>query len=186
MGIETDGSARGSCRSIAEYNMLDGLQACEANLSKFGGHKMAAGLEVKPGMLDAFKVEFNQAVAKELSDADLSPVQQIDSLVDADVVTWDFLEQLKQLQPFGQHHPEPIWAMKNLSVSGSPRVVGSKHLKLVLISEGRKFEAIAFNFPLNQLPKGKLDVAFTLKENNWMGNRTLQLDIQDIRAAQQD
>ncbi|MDF7806801.1 hypothetical protein P4E94_05070 [Pontiellaceae bacterium B12219] len=144
---------------------------------------MAAGLEVKPGELDAFKTEFNQAVAQELSKVDLSPVQHIDSVVEADVVTFDFLKQLKQLQPFGQNHPEPVWVMKNLSVSGSPRVVGSTHLKLELVSKGRKFEAIAFNYPLSQLPAGKLDVAFTLKENNWMGNKTLQLDVKDIHAA---
>ncbi|MDF7823965.1 single-stranded-DNA-specific exonuclease RecJ [Pontiellaceae bacterium B12227] len=184
MGIDDDGSARGSCRSIEEYNMLDGLQACEDCLSKFGGHQMAAGLEVKAGRLDQFKHDFNAVVAGALADKDLEPVQYIDAVVDAEQINWDFLEQLKQLRPFGQNNPEPVWALKQAAVSGSPRVVGESHLKLSLVSNGRKFEAIAFNYPLEQLPSGKLDVAFMLKENQWMGNTSLQLQVQHIRASQ--
>ena len=184
MGIEEDGSARGSCRSIEEYNLLEGLQACETCLSKFGGHQMAAGLEVKPGELERFKIEFNAAVASALSEKDLSPVQYIDGVVESDQVNWDFLEQLKKLRPFGQKNPEPVWALEQVSVSGSPRVVGESHLKLSLVSNGRKFEAIAFNYPIEQLPAGKLDVAFMLKENQWMGNTSLQLQVQHIRAAE--
>ena len=184
MGIEEDGRARGSCRSIEEYNLLEGLQACETCLTKFGGHQMAAGLEVKPGELDRFKTGFNAAVAAALSEKDLSPVQYIDGVVEPDQVNWDFLEQLKKLRPFGQKNPEPVWTLKQVSVSGSPRVVGESHLKLSLVSKGRTFEAIAFNYPIEQLPSGKLDVAFMLKENQWMGNTTLQLQVQHIRAAE--
>lgn len=184
MGIEEDGSARGSCRSIEEYNMLDGLQACEALLTKFGGHKMAAGLEVKPGELDAFKESFNDAVRKSLGGFDLSPVQHIDAEVSAEQVDWTFYEQLSQLKPFGQNNPEPVWAMTGVSVSGSPFVVGQNHLKLQLAKDGQTFESIAFNYPEENLPDGKIDIAFTLKENNWMGNRSLQLQLQDIRSAE--
>jgi len=184
MGIEEEGHARGSCRSIENYNMLDGLQACEHHLNKFGGHMMAAGLEVKPGSLDAFKTDYNKAVSATLTEVDLSPIQHIDAVVAADELGWDFLEQLKRLRPFGQDNPEPVWALLNARVSGSPRVVGQKHLKLVLASEGEQFDAIAFNYALSDLPAGKIDVAFTLKENHWNGNTSLQLQVQDIRPAQ--
>ncbi|MEI6891098.1 MAG: single-stranded-DNA-specific exonuclease RecJ [Pontiella sp.] len=184
MGIEEDGRARGSCRSIDEYNMLEGLQACESCLSKFGGHQMAAGLEVKPGELDRFKAAFNAAVSSELSERDLAPVQYIDAIIEPDQVNWDFMEQLKQLRPFGQNNPEPVWGLEQVTVSGSPKVVGESHLKLSLIAKGQKFEAIAFNYPMDELPAGKLDVAFMLKENQWMGNTTLQLQIQHIRTSE--
>ncbi|WP_372806952.1 single-stranded-DNA-specific exonuclease RecJ [Pontiella sp.] len=183
MGIEPDGSARGSCRSIDEYNMLDGLQACETYLNKFGGHKMAAGLEVKSGALDAFKTAFNSAVAAELAQVDLSPVLHIDAVVEAGDVGWDFLEQMKRLRPFGQDNPEPVWALMGARVSGSPRVVGQKHLKISLVAENNTFDAIAFNYPLDRLPAGEIDVAFRLQENNWMGNTSLQFQIRGIRPS---
>jgi len=71
--------------------------------------------------------------------------------------------------------------MRNARVSGSPRVVGNKHLKLTLVAADCSFEAIAFNYPLEQLPAGCIDVAFSLKENDWNGNRSLQLQVKDIR-----
>jgi single-stranded-DNA-specific exonuclease len=184
MGIEADGVARGSCRSTDAYNLLDGLQACEGCLARFGGHKMAAGLEVKPGCLETFKADFNSAVASALLDTDLSPVQHIDSVVSADEIGWDFLGRLQQLKPFGQDNPEPVWALLGIRVSGSPRVVGEKHLKFALVAGGRQFDAIAFNFPLARLPAGEIDVAFTLTENSWNGNTSLQLQVQDVRATE--
>lgn len=184
MGVEGDGSARGSCRSIDEYNLLEGLGACSGLLEKFGGHQMAAGLEVKPGGLEAFKTAFNAAVKKRLATKDLSHVQRIDAFVDAGMVGWDFLGHLKHLRPFGQDNPEPVWALRGARVSGSPRVVGQNHLKLSLAAEGEAFDAIAFNYPLASLPAGAIDVAFTLKENEWQGNTSLQLQVQDIRPAE--
>ncbi|RKX36513.1 MAG: single-stranded-DNA-specific exonuclease RecJ, partial [Verrucomicrobia bacterium] len=85
--------------------------------------------------------------------------------------------------PFGQDNPEPVWALYGVEVAGKPRVVGQKHLKLSLVFKGRKFDAIAFNYPLKQLSDGGLDIAFTLKENSWNGNTTLQLQIKDIRPG---
>jgi len=183
MGIEDDGSARGSCRSIDEFDLLEGLHTCEALLAKFGGHKMAAGLEVKPGRLDAFKEEFNAVAAAMLEKKDLAPVQRIDAMVAAEDIDWTFYEKLKGLRPFGQDNPEPVWAMSGVQVQGAPRVVGQKHLKLAFAAGGHSFEAIAFNYPLASLPAGKMDVAFTLKENSWNGSTSLQLQVQDIRTA---
>ncbi len=184
MGVEETGAARGSCRGIERYNLLDGLQACEASLAKFGGHKMAAGLEVKPGELNAFKRAFNAAVTESLSGVDLTPSLKIDSYVAAEEVDGEFMEQLKRLRPFGQDNPEPVWAMKGVRVSGSPRVVGGSHLKLSLVSNGRTFEAIAFNYPMKQLPAAEMEIAFSLKENVWRGAVSLQLQLLDVRAAE--
>lgn len=183
MGIDEDGSARGSCRSIEGFDLLEGLQAGDSHLAKFGGHKMAAGLEVKPGHLEAFREDFNAAAAAMLGSADLSPVQRVDAMVSADDIDWAFFEKLKGLRPFGQENPEPVWATSGMTVQGAPRVVGQKHLKLVLAANERRFEAIAFNYPLASLPAGEIDVAFTLKENSWNGNTSLQLQVQDIRTA---
>lgn len=183
MGIEEDGSARGSCRGIEEFDLLGGLQACDEYLSKFGGHKMAAGLAVKPGALESFREAFSAAAAEALRDVDLSPVQHVDAEVEARDLDWGFFEKLKELRPFGQANPEPVWALRGVRVAGTPRVVGQKHLKLGLSAGGRAFEAIAFNYPLELLPAGDIDVAFKLQENSWNGSSSLQLQVQAIRAS---
>ena len=91
---------------------------------------------------------------------------------------------MKRLAPFGQDNPEPVWVLLGIEVLDKPRVVGQKHLKLTMGSKGRQFDAIAFNYSLEQLPAGMLDIAFTLKENSWNGNTSLQLQIKDIRSAE--
>ncbi len=181
MGIDEDGSVRGSCRSIDGFDLLEGLRACDQHLIKYGGHKMAAGVALSADSLEAFKSTFNAAVSAELKALDLVPAQYIDAEITGDELEWKFYEQLKQLSPFGQGNAEPIWALRGATLSGKPRVVGQKHLKLSVASAGRKFDAIAFNYPLAQLPDGRLDIAFTLKENRWNGSTGLQLQVKDIR-----
>ena len=183
MGIDEEGHVRGSCRSIEAFDVLDGLRACDGLLEKYGGHKMAAGLQLDVAQLEAFKKAFNLAVTTILQPIDLSPSLAIDAEVGGDKLDWDFFGKLKQLAPFGQDNPEPVWMMRAVELNGAPRVVGKKHLKLSLLSKGRKFDAIAFNYTLDQLPSGALDVAFTLKENSWNGKTTLQLQIRAIRSA---
>jgi single-stranded-DNA-specific exonuclease len=186
MGIEEDGSARGSCRSIDSFDLLGGLQSCSEHLNKFGGHTMAAGVEVKPGALEAFKSAFNRAAASVLEGVDLVPVQCIDAFVGGEELNWDFYSCLGRLRPFGQGNPEPVWAFRGVRISGAPRVVGKNHLKLTVLAQDRTFDAIAFNFSLEELPQGLLDIAFILRENNWNGNSALQLQIQDIRPAERN
>jgi single-stranded-DNA-specific exonuclease len=184
LGIDEEGNARGSCRSIDSFDVLEGLRACDEHLNKYGGHKMAAGAEVAGDALEAFKSDFNAAAAAVLKLTDLAPVQRVDSILRFKELDWDFYKQLKRLAPFGQDNPEPVWALCGVELVGKPRVVGKKHLKLEVGSKERKFDAIAFNYSLRKLPDGLIDIAFTLKENVWNGNTTLQLQIQDIRPAE--
>jgi single-stranded-DNA-specific exonuclease len=184
LGIDEEGAARGSCRSIDAFDVLEGLRACDQHLNKYGGHKMAAGAEVAKNALEAFKIDFNAAAASVLESVDLAPVQYIDASIKLNELDWDFYKQLKSLHPFGQNNPEPVWILHRVGVLGRPRVVGKNHLKLMVGSRDQKFEAIAFNYSLKQLPDGFIDIAFTLKENFWNGNTSLQLQIKDIRIAE--
>lgn len=181
MGIDEAGHARGSCRSIESYDVLDGLRACDGLLIKYGGHKMAAGLQLDAARLEEFKETFNGAAKARLESLDLSPSLSIDAEIAGDQLDREFFVKLKQLAPFGQDNAEPLWMLRGVELVGNPRVVGQKHLKLTLLSKGRKFDAIAFNYSLKSLPQGALDVAFTLKENSWNGNSSLQLQIRAIR-----
>ena len=184
VSIDPDGSARGSCRSIEAFDLLEGLQACSEHLSQFGGHRMAAGLEIASDALDAFKAAFNTVARQALEPLDLSPVLSVDAVLEVEDLDWDFWKKLKQLRPFGQNNPEPVWAMLNVQVAGAPQVIGKKHLKFAVGDGQSTFNAIAFDYPLEVLPAGKIDIAFVLEENQWYGRSDLQLQVKDIRPAQ--
>jgi single-stranded-DNA-specific exonuclease len=177
------GRGRGSCRSIDGCNLLDGLNACAGLLEQFGGHDMAAGLEVEERNLEAFKIQFNEAVASQIQGADLQPVLEIDRAVPLCEADEALMDGLKRTGPFGQDNPEPVWAVCGVQAVDS-RILKEKHLKLTLSDGKTRREAIGFNLA-EKLPDGPVDVAFTLQENSWNGRTSIQLNIRDIRRAAQ-
>ena len=180
--IGMDGAAgRGSCRSIDSFNVLDGLHQCAGLLKQFGGHSMAAGLEVTAENLDAFKKRFNEIAAEKLKGVDLSPQIAIDCAVTLDEITGDMFDAVRRAGPFGQDHPEPVWSVYGVTAQDC-RILKEKHLKFTLSDGTEQREAIGFNLA-EKLPDGIIDVAFTIQENIWNGRSTLQLNIKDIRAA---
>lgn len=176
------GGGRGSCRSIDTFNILDGLGACAGLLKQFGGHAMAAGLEVEEQNLEAFKIRFNEAVAAQIQGADLRPILEIDRVITLGEADEALMDGLKRTGPFGQDNPEPVWAVCGVSAADS-RILKEKHLKLTLADGKIRREAIGFNLA-EKLPAGPVDVAFTLQENSWNGRTAVQLNIRDIRPAQ--
>ncbi|NOU36932.1 MAG: single-stranded-DNA-specific exonuclease RecJ [Kiritimatiellaceae bacterium] len=172
---------RGSCRSIDAFNILDGLNICSGFLKQFGGHAMAAGLEIEEQHLEAFKIRFNEAAIAQLQAADLRPVLEIDRIVTLDETDASLMDGLKRTGPFGQDNPEPVWAVCGVTAADS-RILKEKHLKLTLADGKTRREAIGFNLA-EKLPAGPIDVAFTLQENVWNGRTTLQINIRDIRPA---
>lgn len=180
--IGLDGAGgRGSCRSIEGFNVLDGLNRCAELLSQFGGHAMAAGLEVEVDQLDAFRERFNAAAAEQLQGTDLRPVLEIDRVLQLDEADEGLMDGLKRTGPFGQDNPEPVWAVLNVEPSSS-KILKEKHLKLTLSNGSVQRDAIGFNMA-EKLPAGPVDIAFTLKENCWNGRTSLQLHLKDIRPS---
>jgi len=176
-----DGTGRGSCRSIEGFNMLDGLHACSDLLKQFGGHAMAAGLEIEPHHLDAFKERLNAFAAEQLKNVDLRPLLRMDYSIELASVDSKLMEGLKWIGPFGSENPEPIWGAYGIHVDES-RILQEKHLKLTLSDGETRREAIGFN-QAEKLPAGAVDIAFTLQENTWNGRTTLQLNLKEIRPA---
>ena len=180
--IGMDGErGRGSCRSIDAFNILDGLNVCSSLLKQFGGHAMAAGLDIEEQNLEAFKIRFNEAAIAQLQSADLRPVLEIDRAVLLGEVNEALMDGLKRTGPFGQDNPEPVWAVCGVKAVDS-RILKEKHLKLTISDGKARCEAIGFNLA-EKLPAGLIDVAFTLQENVWNGRTTIQLNIRDLRPA---
>ncbi len=183
IAIDETGLGRGSCRSVSGFNMVEGLTECAEVLERFGGHAMAAGLQIAEDRVDELRIRFDQAVQACVTIDQLRPVQRIDgwlSLRDAD---WPLVECLERMAPFGLGNPRPVWAVRGATLLGEPRVVGQKHLKMTVLEGNQKLDAIAFNMADREIPDGPLDIAFQLNRNVFAGRETMQMNVQDIVAT---
>ncbi len=184
VAFDDTGLGRGSCRSIPGFNLIDALKSCEDLLETCGGHKMAAGLTVKKENYEAFQKRFESYCEQQLKDADLRPILKIDGWLSFGDVEDTLCDALERLKPFGEGHAEPVWGIKAVSVVGEPRVVGERHLKIVIGGGGSQWNCIAFNMAERHIPEGLLDVAVQVQKNVYRGYESLQLKLQDFRVAE--
>lgn len=182
IGIE-DGMGKGSCRSISGFSIVEALSKCAPLLEKFGGHEMAAGLSLKAGKLDELRRALNEIAAATLKPEDLRPKLFVDAEIRLDELDDDFFAQLSRFEPCGQDNPPPVFAVRGVSVRGSPRVVGKNHLKFSVTDGETTLQAIWWGMGDRQLPKGRLDVAFAPELNEYGGVETVQLKVKDVRSA---
>ncbi|HOO20384.1 MAG TPA: single-stranded-DNA-specific exonuclease RecJ [Kiritimatiellia bacterium] len=184
IGMDDDGVGRGSCRSVPGFDLLKHLQQCSSMLRRYGGHAMAAGLEVDHSRIEEFAARFNEVCAATLSQVD----QRRQLLVDAWITPGDIGDPLyhdqNRLRPFGHSNPLPVWAIRNVTPLFPPRVIGGKHLKILFSMGGRQREAIGFGMGDREVPDGPLDIAFNLILNRYNGQEYLQLHLQDLRPTQ--
>ncbi|MFH1476361.1 MAG: single-stranded-DNA-specific exonuclease RecJ [Verrucomicrobiota bacterium] len=179
-----DGVGHGSCRSIEGYHLLNGLEQCRQYLLTYGGHQMAAGLDIKQDQYEAFRTAFNQAVKVGLKGRDLRPIQRINAWITLEQVNDALFAAMEALRPFGQDNPVPVLAVRGVRIQGQPRRVGVNHLRF-MVGDGRTSRsAIAFRMADIAIPEGPLDMAFTFQKNFFLGNTTLELNVQDIRKAE--
>ncbi len=181
IALNQDGRGKGSCRSIKGYSLIDGLTACSDLLIKFGGHKMAAGLEIEADKIEAFRVRFNEHIEASLCPADLVPPVEIDAWLNSAHLDELFYEQMMKLSPFGEGNREPIWAMHGCRVM-KKSIVGQGHLKMILSVGSGSIDAIGFGMADAEIPDGPIDAAFRLTKNSYMNRETLQMQLLDIRA----
>ena len=183
--IDQYGNCKGSCRSVNEFNILEALNHCSDLLNTFGGHKGAAGVSFKLENLEPFQIKFNEYVKSQVSLEELAPVVNIDSSLNGQDITWDLYEQLELLEPYGADNKEPIFCMKECSLHNS-KAIGKdqNHLKTsVRSADGVFFNAIMFNYDISALPQGRVDVAFQIKINEWRGDKSMQLQLLDIKGV---
>ena len=181
--IALDGDhGRGSCRSLEAVDMVACLHDCAALLPRYGGHAMAAGLEVARDRVGEFRRLFFEAISRRVTLADLQAVLRVDAWIALGEADDRLLEAMAGLRPCGQGNPEPVWAVRGVRIL-SPRRVGERHLKMTVEEGGVRRDAIAFGFGDRDIPEGRVDVAFELKENTWNGTTSLQLQVRDLRPT---
>ncbi len=182
--IADNGVARGSCRAIEGFHLVEALQTCADMLDHFGGHAQAAGLALRADRIGAFRDRFLAYARDRLTGTDLRPSLRIDQwipLADADEPLMDALQDMR---PFGQANPTPVWAARGIHVLRRTAVgADGRHLRMTLADGGTQREAIAFHSDANALTEGPLDIAFELHYNDFNGRRTLQLHLLDFRPS---
>lgn len=172
---------KGSGRSIESYDMFAELCRCRALFTKFGGHKMAAGLSLAEENVERFRETINELA--DLSEEDLQMKVSIDMRLPFPYITESLIRELDLLEPFGKGNPRPLFAERSLRVI-SPRIFGRNRNVLKCRLEdagGRQMEAVYFGDVGDCLRKmeEKKVMSFTYYPsiNEYMGRRTLQLTI---------
>lgn len=190
---------KGSGRSIEAYNMFEELNSCRDLLSRFGGHKMAAGLSLKEENYDELRRRLNEEST--LTEEDFIPTVRIDVPMPIGYITEKFVDELELLEPFGKGNSKPIFAEQHFNIC-SGKILGKNQnvLKMILMNQnGSIIEALYFGdidkfnefltdeygeVEVSNMYKGRnssIDVAFTYYPsiNEYMGNKTTQIIIQN-------
>ena len=185
LGNDEEQEIKGSARSIPGLHIRDLLERIDSLnpniILKFGGHAMAAGLSIKQKNFKKFQNLFNDLAGKWLKKEDLQSVILSDGELAINNLTLAFAEQLREAGPWGQNFPEPLFddTFKLLQ----QRIVGEKHLKLLVEKQGEVFDGIAFNIDVNAWPNSQakqIHLAYRLDVNEFRGKRTVQLMVDNI------
>lgn len=183
-----DELGKGSLRTITEFPLLPALKTMRHLLHNFGGHLFAAGLTIKKDLIPEFKKSFIELANRKLTDSDIIPKLKIDAKVRFRDMTFEFLESLSLLEPYGMNN-QPVVLYCEASQVWNPKVVSGKHLKLFLEEGGLSLEGIAFYQAdrKKMLSKHnlKLLIAFTPCLNNYNHKMSIQLLIRDFKVIQE-
>ena len=181
-----NGEATGSARSIKGFSIFDALMKCKDLLNKFGGHDQAAGLGLDADKVDILRDEVNKIADYNLTSEDMIENINVEFELAEDKVSLDLVDELHKLEPFGLSNPSPRFIMRNLVLDDIFTLGKNKqHLKLNVYNENT-YECIGFNMAHlkeNFKPGDKVDILFQLDENNYMGNRTVQFLLKDMRMS---
>jgi len=181
-----DGVAHGSCRSIPCFDMLGALERCAHLLSRFGGHRQAAGLSLDAARIKELRLAVNEVADETLGPEDLMPRLRIDGDLTFRGITGGVAAGVSSLAPFGAGNPRPVFAARGVEITDGPRKLKERHLKMALKQDGRIFRAVAWRAAERHDDlaehKGSLDVAFSLEQNQYNGETFLELSIEDFRV----
>ena len=189
--ISLDGDeGKGSARSIRGFDLYENLARCAQHLVGFGGHPMAAGLTISAPELESFRKEFYTIADSTLSHDDLVNRLDIDGEMTLNVINGRFMDFIRKLSPYGPGNMRPAFVSTNVTVSGTPRLVGKgNHLKFAARQNGTSYDAIGFNLAdhYQHLITGKpIDLVYVVEENEWQGRKTIQLNVRDIKPSGAD
>lgn len=176
----------GSARSVAGFNLYEAIHACREHLLGYGGHFAAAGMTLLPEKVNGFAAAFEQAVQEQIQPEQLIPEIIIDTPIHFESITPTLYSILTQMEPFGPDNMRPVFIAEKVYDTGFSKIVKEQHIRFVVKQKNITFTGIGFNmankFELLQHQQ-PLDLVFTLDENEWNGEKTIQLKMIDLRLS---
>ncbi len=183
-----DGIAQGSCRSFSRFDMLGALERCAHLLTRFGGHKQAAGLTLDASHIRELRLAVNDVADETLGPDDLMPRLRVDGGLAFRDITGAVAAGILSLAPFGAGNPRPVFAARGVEIVDGPRKLKERHLKMSLKQDGRIFRAVAWRAAERHEflteHKAALDVAFSLEQNHYNGNTYVELTLADLKKTE--
>lgn len=183
IGFDEAGEGHGSGRSVEGLSLVEALGDCAALLGPFGGHHMAAGLNLQRSEFDRFRKAFVEAAAKRLSASDLIPRLKLDTRIDVADLDHSHLEDLALLEPCGMGNPAPVFFARGVAPVHGPDVLKEKHVRFRVRGRDDLLAAIYFNGASENFPRAPWDVAFKIVRNEYRQRVSLQLEVQHLRTA---
>lgn len=183
VGIDEDGLAKGSGRSIPGVSLVDALDSCRDLIESGGGHGMAAGVSLRESNIEAFREALIRSVTDQADAETLVPKLHIDARLDFRELTLDLLDSYELLRPFGTANPQPVFMSVGVRVLGEPRVIKDRHLKFRFEQDGIEQDAIFFNGVDADFPAPPWDIAYTIDRNEFRGRTQINMALQAVRKA---
>ncbi|QLG45452.1 single-stranded-DNA-specific exonuclease RecJ [Costertonia aggregata] len=176
-----------SARSVKGFDVYNALEGCSDCIEQFGGHKYAAGLTLSENQFETFKRQFEKVVSESIDPQLLTPEITVDAVIELKDITPKLMRIIRQFAPFGPGNMTPVFMAENLTDTGYAKGVGQNeaHLKIsVTQNDSHRIDGIGFNLG-DKLPlvisRKPFKAVFSLDENEWQGNISLQLKIKDIK-----
>jgi single-stranded-DNA-specific exonuclease len=178
--------AAGSARSVPGFNLYEAIHACREHLIGYGGHFAAAGMTLELQQVDAFRKKFEEVVSATIDPDLLIPEIVIDTEIEFKDIHWPFYNILYQMEPFGPDNLRPVFVARSVTDTGFSKIVKEQHLKFSVRQQGATLTGIGFNMAdkMELLTNKKpVDIVFKLDENEWNGEKSLQIRVIDVRAS---
>ncbi len=180
--------ASGSARSVPGFNLYEAIHACKEHLLGYGGHFAAAGLTLETDRVPAFREKFEAVVSATIDPSLLVPEITIDAEISLKEIRQSFYDILCQMEPFGPENLRPVFIAKGLRDNGYSKIVREQHVRFSFRRPDDQVTITGIGFGLAHkfdLLKDKkpVDVVFKIDENEWNGNKSLQMRVIDFNAS---
>ncbi len=179
-----EGIAKGSARSIKNFDIHNALKQCEDLMVEYGGHKHAAGLSLLVENIPELRRRVNDIAAAQLANEELTPEIQIDAELHLNELSPNFIKYLSKFAPYGYSNHRPVFFSRHVVSANGVKIVGNNHLKFRALQNNFAIDAIGFNLghKIDQCSHGRVfSMVYTLEENTFNGSAMPQVRIKDLR-----